>query len=361
MEFFEGVPGFDSFASPLLAFEEEDPASRSKSKGQKKDASASESAGGRNPVKKWYFVGSDERDSATRSEESAGDAPAEAIAPPISARFAALTLPSMLCEFLFLSLIVVILSWIPGSRRSRRSCPSAEKLQGVNECYAWEGDDLCQSKGARLNSSSSEATWTGGAKRRERPSHHAKQISDKHLSSVRVGILLSEIPCPWVAFGCGITGINMSCNTVGCSSLAFYIMVCCEMSLVQHKHSGVFALGSSTVFRLVSLSLSKALPLLVCAGVSIIMEVQNGRITWSAADIRSRALAGICNDKNWHGEAEVGCMLQATHDLGVQGLWLHKQLALRVAESMEVVLRDGPARAVKQPLGQSRCKRNRLH
>eukprot|EP00971_Amphidinium_carterae_P324649 6452042-Amphidinium_carterae.3 len=57
MEFFEGVPGFDSFASPLLAFEEEEPASRSKSKGQKKEAGTTESAGARNPVKKWYFVG----------------------------------------------------------------------------------------------------------------------------------------------------------------------------------------------------------------------------------------------------------------------------------------------------------------
>eukprot|EP00971_Amphidinium_carterae_P324648 6452042-Amphidinium_carterae.2 len=89
------------------------------------------------------------------------------------------------------------------------------------------------------------------------------------------------------------------------------------------------------------------------------MEVQDGHVSWSAADVRSRALAGICETAHWHGEAEVGMMLQAAHDMGASTLWFYKQLTLRVSECVEVVLQEGPERAAEQPLGQGRRKRNR--
>eukprot|EP00971_Amphidinium_carterae_P161522 3202519-Amphidinium_carterae.4 len=75
--------------------------------------------------------------------------------------------------------------------------------------------------------------------------------------------------------------------------------------------------------------------------------------------IRSKENMAILRDANWQGSAEVIAMLQHTHDMGASGLWLYKQLALRVAESLESVLLNGGADREQKPLGQGKRKRQR--
>eukprot|EP00971_Amphidinium_carterae_P341206 6479891-Amphidinium_carterae.2 len=77
-EFFEGVPGFSTFATPLLAFEEED-----------------DVKGKRKAKIKWRYVDTEAAQSAVRKVATAAKEPVEPeLPPPVSARFSALLGPS---------------------------------------------------------------------------------------------------------------------------------------------------------------------------------------------------------------------------------------------------------------------------
>eukprot|EP00971_Amphidinium_carterae_P227918 4520815-Amphidinium_carterae.3 len=89
------------------------------------------------------------------------------------------------------------------------------------------------------------------------------------------------------------------------------------------------------------------------------MTVERGRVSWDALQVRSRSLSDMMREQDWNGEVEVTSLLQQTHDMGAKGLWLYKQLSLRVAESLDRVLAEGPAQGVEQPLAQGKRRRQR--
>eukprot|EP00971_Amphidinium_carterae_P119152 2360350-Amphidinium_carterae.5 len=91
------------------------------------------------------------------------------------------------------------------------------------------------------------------------------------------------------------------------------------------------------------------------AGALVIMDVANGQVSWDRGQVRSKALANVVHGQHYDGG--VASLLQHTHDLGANGLWLYKQLSLRVAECLEAVLAEGPVPVEAQPLGHGKRKR----
>eukprot|EP00971_Amphidinium_carterae_P341205 6479891-Amphidinium_carterae.1 len=95
----------------------------------------------------------------------------------------------------------------------------------------------------------------------------------------------------------------------------------------------------------------------VLAGVPVILDIANGQVSWDRGQVRSKALANIALGEHYDGG--VASLLQHVHDLGASGLWLYKQLSLRVAECLECLLSEGPVQPEDRPLAHGKRKRQR--